>query len=36
MSRTNGAGVEVERAIAAMLDEFRDNEWMLVEHWPHV
>src|SRR5947208_16793091 len=34
MSRTNGAGGEVERAIAATLDEFRDNEWMLDEHWP--
>ncbi len=25
---------EIERAIAAMLNEYRDNEWMLNEHWP--
>ncbi|HST52662.1 MAG TPA: methyltransferase domain-containing protein [Pyrinomonadaceae bacterium] len=34
MSRANGAGREVERAVAAMLHEFRDNHWMLDEHWP--
>lgn len=34
MSRMNGAGDGIERAIAAMLHEFRDNEWMLDEYWP--
>jgi 2-polyprenyl-3-methyl-5-hydroxy-6-metoxy-1,4-benzoquinol methylase len=34
LSRTNGAGGGIERAIAAMRQEFRDNEWMLDEHWP--
>lgn len=26
--------LQVERAIAAMLDQYRDNSWMLNEHWP--
>lgn len=25
---------KVDRAIAAMLDEYRDNSWMVSEHWP--
>lgn len=25
---------QIERAIAAMINEYRDNEWMLNEHWP--
>ena len=34
MSRSNGATAEIERAVAAMRQEFSDNEWMLDEHWP--
>lgn len=34
MSRSNGATAQIERAIAAMRQEFRDNKWMLDEHWP--
>lgn len=34
MSRLNGEGEAVERAIAAMCHEYRDNKWMLDEHWP--
>lgn len=34
MSRSNGGGEKIERAIAAMRHEFRDNQWMLDEHWP--
>ncbi len=25
---------EIDQAIAAMLDEYRNNDWMLNEHWP--
>lgn len=32
--KRNGVGGEIEDAIAAMLNEYRDNEWMLNEHWP--
>ena len=32
--RNHNGGAEVERAIAAMLDEYRGNDWMLTEHWP--
>src|SRR5258708_5667719 len=34
MSRTNGAGNGIERAIAAMFDQYRGNPWMLEEYWP--
>ncbi len=34
MSGLNGAGSEVERAISAMRDKYRENVWMLDEHWP--
>ncbi len=37
MMQENGvtsASAEIERAISAMLNEYRDNEWMLNEHWP--
>jgi 2-polyprenyl-3-methyl-5-hydroxy-6-metoxy-1,4-benzoquinol methylase len=34
MSRTNGTSDAVERAIAVMRNEYRDNEWMLNEYWP--
>jgi 2-polyprenyl-3-methyl-5-hydroxy-6-metoxy-1,4-benzoquinol methylase len=30
----NGVGGEIEEAIAAMLKEYRDNEWLLNEYWP--
>ena len=34
MSNLNGAGSKVERAIAAMRNEFCGNEWLLNEYWP--
>jgi 2-polyprenyl-3-methyl-5-hydroxy-6-metoxy-1,4-benzoquinol methylase len=34
MSRLNGASAEIERAIASMRHEYRENYWMLDEHWP--
>lgn len=34
MSRTPHVAADTDRAIAAMLAEYRDNEWMLNEHWP--
>lgn len=34
MSGQNGAQPEIERAIRAMLHEYRDNKWMVKEHWP--
>jgi 2-polyprenyl-3-methyl-5-hydroxy-6-metoxy-1,4-benzoquinol methylase len=37
MKHSNGArdaSNEIEKAIAAMLNEYRDNEWMLNEYWP--
>src|SRR4051812_26778948 len=34
MSGLNGAGREVERAIGAMREKYRENIWMFDEHWP--
>lgn len=34
MKRTPAGQSEVERAIGEMLYEYRDNDWMLEEHWP--